>query len=131
MRCLLLLTFVLVFVCFASSQDNAQETILLTKTLISENPVMIFSKSYCPYCRRAKDLLNKYGVNYKAYEIDQEALGADVQAALMKVTGQRTVPNIFINGKHIGGADALTALDAKGELVALLKEAGVKVHSEL
>lgn len=113
------------------SKAGPSDALAVAKKLIDENPVAVFSKSYCPYCRRAKDILNKYGVQYKAFEIDQEANGPEVQQALLQFTGQRTVPNIFINRKHIGGADALSALDQKGELVQLLKEAGIATHAEL
>jgi len=127
-----LLTLLLVGLLLASSSAaDSSDALLVAKKLIDENPVVIFSKSYCPYCRRAKDILTKYAVQYKAFEIDQEANGPEVQAALLQFTGQRTVPNIFINRKHIGGADGLSALDARGELVERLKEAGIKVHAEL
>jgi len=131
MRSLLLLSFLIGLCLMAMCETESPDALAITKQLIDENPVVVFSKSYCPYCRRAKDLLTKYGSQCKALEIDQEANGPAIQAALLQFTGQRTVPNIFINKKHIGGADALSALDAKGELVHLLKEAGVQVHVEL
>ncbi|KAH9822210.1 thioredoxin-like protein [Melampsora americana] len=93
---------------------------------IKSNPIVVYSKSYCPYCRRAKNLLasipNKVA-EPKVFEIDlmgQE--GTETQAYLLKLTGQGTVPNIFIGKRHIGGADDLASLHAMGGLEPLLKE---------
>ncbi|KAJ1972125.1 hypothetical protein H4R34_005515 [Dimargaris verticillata] len=77
--------------------------------LIASNAVMVFSKSYCPYCRRAKGALDDLKVAYNALELDMTNDGSDLQAALKELTGQRTVPNIFIHQKHIGGCDDLLA----------------------
>lgn len=65
--------------------------------------LVVFSKSYCPYCQNSKRILDGYGAKYAAYELNQEEDGADLQAALLTITGQRTVPNIFIGKQHIGG----------------------------
>ncbi|KAH0548266.1 hypothetical protein GP486_008031 [Trichoglossum hirsutum] len=86
----------------------------------------VFSKSTCPYCRAAKSLLREKGASFHVVELDQVANviddGPEIQAALAELTGQRTVPNIFINKKHIGGNSDLQA--KKKELPDLLKEAG-------
>ncbi|KFK33116.1 hypothetical protein AALP_AA6G333100 [Arabis alpina] len=94
------------------------------KELVSSNSVVVFSKSYCPYCVRVKELLQQLGATFKAIELDNESDGAAVQSALGEWTGQRTVPNVFIGGKHIGGCDATTNLHRDGKLVPLLTEAG-------
>jgi len=118
-----------------SSNTNEQngEVELLIKEKITDNTVMVFSKSYCPYCKKAKELLNKYGVNFVAYEIDLEAKGPQVQQALGRLTAQNTVPNIFIGTRHIGGSDKLAALDKEGKLSDILKQAGavIKAQTEL
>ncbi|KAL9578157.1 MAG: hypothetical protein Q9212_005896, partial [Teloschistes hypoglaucus] len=70
--------------------------------------VIIFSKSYCPDSQKAKNiLLEKYLITPSPYvvELDQHRLGPGLQAALQKSTGRRTVPNVLINGKSIGGGD--------------------------
>ncbi|KAJ5948711.1 Glutaredoxin [Penicillium verhagenii] len=90
--------------------------------LIDENGVVVFSKSYCPYCKSSKDLLNELGAKYTALELDEENDGAAIQAALQEISGQRTVPNIFISKVHIGGNSDLQA--KKAELPALLAAAG-------
>ncbi|KAJ5677695.1 uncharacterized protein N7477_003328 [Penicillium maclennaniae] len=92
------------------------------QTLINENGVVVFSKSYCPYCTATKKLLKENGANFTTLELDQIDDGSAIQDALEEITQQRSVPNIFINQKHIGGNSDLQA--KKGELPALLKAAG-------
>ncbi|KAI9513104.1 thioredoxin-like protein [Russula earlei] len=94
---------------------------LVNKT-IAENRVVIFSKSHCPYCRRAKDLFaTKFpDEQVKVLELDLRDDGPDVQGHLAQLTNQRSVPNIFINQKHIGGNDDLQALHQKDGVKALL-----------
>ncbi|KAF8011080.1 hypothetical protein BT93_J1636 [Corymbia citriodora subsp. variegata] len=73
---------------------------------IYSNKIAIFSKSYCPYCLRAK----RHG-NYD---------GARIQNVLLDLTGRRTVPQVFVNGKHIGGSDDLSTAVRSGQLQKLL-----------
>eukprot|EP00011_Vannellida_sp_DIVA3-517-6-12_P012333 CAMPEP_0114615004 /NCGR_PEP_ID=MMETSP0168-20121206/5943_1 /TAXON_ID=95228 ORGANISM="Vannella sp., Strain DIVA3 517/6/12" /NCGR_SAMPLE_ID=MMETSP0168 /ASSEMBLY_ACC=CAM_ASM_000044 /LENGTH=165 /DNA_ID=CAMNT_0001826065 /DNA_START=36 /DNA_END=533 /DNA_ORIENTATION=+ len=89
---------------------------------LSVNEVTVFSKSYCPYCKRAKGLLDKLGVKYTAVEMDVIPNGADVQRALLQSTGQRTVPNVFFGKKHIGGYDSLNKLNQEGQLLSVLEQ---------
>ncbi|KAL8999447.1 MAG: hypothetical protein Q9188_005886 [Gyalolechia gomerana] len=92
------------------------------QSIIDENAVAVFSKSYCPYCRASKTLLSEMGAKFYVIEMDQVDDGADLQNALEEISGQRSVPNIYISQKHIGGNSDLQA--KKGELPSLLKEAG-------
>ncbi len=81
--------------------------------------VHIYVTNYCPYCVRAKALLRRKGVAFT--EID--VTGDDEKRAwLVEVSGQRTVPQIFINGKSIGGCDEIYALDRAGKLDGMLAE---------
>ncbi|RYP21373.1 hypothetical protein DL765_002274 [Monosporascus sp. GIB2] len=89
--------------------------------LIDENGVAVFSKSYCPYCNATKQLLDSFGAKYYALELDQVSDGSAIQTALQEMTGQRTVPNVFINRKHIGGN---SDVQAREDLKDLLAEAG-------
>ncbi|KAK6335639.1 hypothetical protein TWF696_002406 [Orbilia brochopaga] len=89
---------------------------------IDENPVAVFSKSYCPYCKASKALLTEVNANFNVMELDQIDDGSDIQAALAEITGQSTVPNIFIGGKHIGGNSDLQS--KKNALPQLLRNAG-------
>ncbi|ONI19627.1 hypothetical protein PRUPE_3G288100 [Prunus persica] len=94
------------------------------KEIVSSNSVVVFSKTYCPYCVSVKQLLTQLGAKFKAIELDTESDGAQIQSALGEWSGQRTVPNVFIGGNHIGGCDTTTALHKEGKLVPLLSEAG-------
>ena len=89
--------------------------------LVAKHQVVIFSKSYCPYCRQVKDLLTREGIAHMAVELDLQENGAVIQRVLYQNTGQRTVPNVFVNGRHIGGASDTLAKWESGELSALLK----------
>ncbi|KAF9160624.1 hypothetical protein DFQ26_005317 [Actinomortierella ambigua] len=88
--------------------------------LIADNGVVVFSKSYCPYCVKAKKLLQELNVKMTVVELDEDDQGAAIQAYLQEKTGQRTVPNIFIGQEHIGGCDDLFKLKSSGKLDALL-----------
>jgi len=90
--------------------------------IIDENNVVVFSKSYCPYCKASKALLSEKGAKYYLMELDQVDDGAALQDALEGITGQRSVPNIFISQKHIGGNSDLQA--KRGDLDGLLQGAG-------
>ncbi len=79
--------------------------------------VVVYTTSYCPYCMRAKLLLRGRGIAFD--EID--VTGDDERRAwLTRETGRRTVPQIFIDGRPIGGSDDLAALDRSGELARRL-----------
>jgi glutaredoxin 3 len=106
---------------------------------------MIFSKSYCPYCKKAKEAFTERKIDFKAIELDDIPNGSEIQAALLKLTGQRTVPNIFIKGsmkkmllhtrikdhtyctctsfvgKHLGGCDDTLAAFQSGKLTKMLE----------
>lgn len=81
---------------------------------INPHKVIIFTKQTCPFCIKAKNLLETKEVDYE--EIDIEGKEDLKRALVLKTNGSRTVPQIFIKGEYIGGCDALYALDAKGEL---------------
>ena len=80
--------------------------------------VEIYTTKVCPYCVRAKNLLNAKNVDF--VEHDLTGKDAEREALLKRSNGMRTVPQIFINDKHIGGYDNLAALEEKGELDTLL-----------
>eukprot|EP00850_Spirogloea_muscicola_P015703 SM000123S25815 [mRNA] locus=s123:54828:55508:+ [translate_table: standard] len=92
------------------------------KSLITDNPVMVFSKSYCPFCKKVKELFSSMNVKHKVYELDQEQDGSQIQEALTQEYHQRTVPFVFVGGKLLGGADATIAANKSGELQKLLSE---------
>ena len=81
--------------------------------------VEIYTWETCPYCMRAKALLDSKGVEYTEHSIGRDDEG---RAKMVERTGgPKSVPQIFINDKHYGGCDDLHALDAKGELDTILK----------
>jgi len=88
--------------------------------------VIVFSKSYCPHSKRAKDILERYEINPAPFivELDQHPLGPRIQARLQELTGRRTVPNVLINAVSIGGGDDVAALDESKKLVAKVLELG-------
>jgi glutaredoxin 3 len=81
--------------------------------------VEIYTWSTCPFCIRAKKLLDKKGVKYIEYVIDGDEAARE-KMVLRGSDGKRSVPQIFINDQHIGGCDALYALDAQQKLDPLL-----------
>ena len=70
---------------------------------IAENDVMVFSKSTCPFCIKLKTAFKLNRIDFTAIELDTlGASGPEIQNELLEKTGQKTVPNVFIRGKHIG-----------------------------
>ncbi|KAH7280855.1 hypothetical protein KP509_36G017100 [Ceratopteris richardii] len=98
----------------------------LIKSKNSENAVVIYSKSWCPYCLRVKDLFKQVRVKPLIIELDALEDGQEVQDALQRITGQSTVPNVFIGGKHVGGCEDTLRLHHYDHLIPLLKDAGAK-----
>ncbi|KXZ53150.1 hypothetical protein GPECTOR_7g1042 [Gonium pectorale] len=97
------------------------------KQAVAANKVMVYSKSYCPYCIKAKTALNQFikPSQYTVVELDQRSDTDVMQDALLEITGGRSVPRVFINGKFLGGGDDTAAAAANGSLQKLLSEAGV------
>ncbi|KYK55462.1 hypothetical protein DCS_07425 [Drechmeria coniospora] len=95
--------------------------------ILQQAPVVIFSKSYCPFSKRAKGvLLEKYTINPPPHvvELDEHPLGRAIQNQLFEMTGRRTVPNVMINGVSIGGGDDIVQLDDADTLAAKIRELG-------
>ena len=109
---------------------------------LTSTSLAVFSKSYCPYCNATKRMLSEMGAKYFAIELDQVGTstfsfiprcsfcshdessddGTAIQSALAEMTGQKTVPNVWIDKKHIGGNSDMEA--KRKELPELLKDAG-------
>lgn len=80
--------------------------------------IEIYTKAFCPYCTRAKALLDAKGADYEEFDI---TMGGPKRAEMVdRAGGRSTVPQVFISGKHIGGSDDLAALDRAGKLDSLL-----------
>jgi len=80
--------------------------------------IEIYTTMLCPYCHRAKSLLDRKGVRYKEIDVSYDPDGR--KAMTERAGGQTTVPQIFIDGRPIGGSDELAALDDEGKLDRLL-----------
>lgn len=84
--------------------------------------VVMYSTAVCPYCIRAEQLLRSKGVTeVEKIRVD---LQPELRVEMMEKTGRRTVPQIYINGEHVGGFDDLASLNRAGELDALLAKSG-------
>jgi glutaredoxin 3 len=82
--------------------------------------VEVYTTTYCPFCTRAKNLLKSKGVAFDEIDVTDDD---ELREKMIELSGgRRTVPEIFINGKIVGGFDELKALDVAGELDALLAE---------
>ena len=80
--------------------------------------VEIYTKTYCPYCWRAKELLSNKGVDYHEVAVD---FGGEAKELMVeRASGRTTVPQIFIKGQHVGGCDDLVALERAGKLDELI-----------
>ena len=94
---------------------------------IKEKPIFVASKTYCPYCQATlKTLFDDLNVpKSKSLVLQLNTMddGAEIQEALFEINGQKSVPNIYIDGKHIGGNSDLQELKNAGKLDEVLKEA--------
>ncbi|MED6164079.1 Monothiol glutaredoxin-S6 [Stylosanthes scabra] len=87
---------------------------------IYSNRITIFSKSSCPYSLRAKRIFADLNQQPFVVELDFRDDGYQIQSVLLDLVGRSTVPQVFVNGKHIGGSDDLKAAAQSGELQKLL-----------
>ncbi|GMH70159.1 hypothetical protein TrVE_jg2426 [Triparma verrucosa] len=112
--------------CSSLSMSGLPATDYISKAL-EENEVVVFSKSFCPFCTSTKKMFSETGTELGmtspafVVELDQIDGGADIQAELLSQTGQRTVPNVFVKGKHVGGNDDTMRAAANGKLQEMLK----------
>lgn len=80
--------------------------------------VTMYATDWCPFCVRAEKLLVSKGANVKKINVEEQP---DRRAEMVEMTGRRTVPQIFIGDRHVGGHDDLVALERVGDLDAILK----------
>lgn len=93
-------------------------------TAINQHPLVLFSKSFCPYCKKTKETLAALGANPVVFELDLREDGQAIQNFLFRLTHQATVPNVFIKAKSIGGNDDTQDMFRSGELEERLRRAG-------
>jgi glutaredoxin 3 len=85
---------------------------------MAEPRIVVYSTDWCPFCTRARGLLERKGAKFEVIDVDERP---EARAEMMARSGRRTVPQIFIGDTHVGGCDDLYALDAAGGLDPLLK----------
>ncbi|XP_054646519.1 glutaredoxin 2 isoform X1 [Dunckerocampus dactyliophorus] len=105
-----------------TGRSSSTACVQYVNEVVSQNCVVIFSKTTCPYCKMAKNVFNEIGATYKVIELDEHDEGRRLQEALAQVTGARTVPRVFINGSCIGGGSDTKQLHQQGKLVPLIKQ---------
>lgn len=89
-------------------------------------PIIIFSKTFCPYCKKMKELLKKeysFSPDFFSVELDKHTNGEALQKYIEAQTGQKTVPNFVVNGKSLGGFDSLEKLHKSGTLIETVQAA--------
>jgi len=90
--------------------------------MLQKHKVVVISKTYCPFCVKAKDVLKKYDIDdIVIEEIESRDDMNQIQDYCKKITGARSVPRVFIDGKCIGGGDETAAAHKNGQLAKLLK----------
>jgi glutaredoxin 3 len=86
---------------------------------LTESDIVVYSSSYCPFCFRAKALLQSKGVRFTEINVDGDP---SARRTMTEKSGRHTVPQIWIREQHVGGCDDLMALDRSGELDKLLEQ---------
>ncbi|XP_004508301.1 monothiol glutaredoxin-S2-like [Cicer arietinum] len=92
--------------------------------MVSERPVVIFSKSTCCMSHTIKTLLSEFGVNPAVHELDEIPRGREIEQALSRLGCSPTVPTLYIAGDLIGGANQVMSLHLNRSLIPMLKKAG-------
>ncbi|HEY5776548.1 MAG TPA: glutaredoxin domain-containing protein [Xanthomonadales bacterium] len=100
----------------------------------SKNPVVLFALEWCEFCWSVRKLFAKLEIPYRAIDLDsvkyqEDNLGGKIRAVLLDQTGSPTIPQIFIGGKHIGGATDLFTAYKSGELTTLLEKHDINVKA--
>lgn len=102
-------------------------------SILKRSPIIVFSKSYCPFSKKAKAILSRYSIVPAPFivELDKHELGPHLQKLLATTTGRRTVPNVLVNGISIGGGDDVEALDRDDQLISKIKSIAGKSIMEI
>ncbi|KAG7446615.1 thioredoxin-like protein [Guyanagaster necrorhizus] len=114
---------------YAADEGDDVDWEVERKMLDKRFPVVVFSKSYCQFSKRAKTLLESYDLDppVKIIEVDLRDDSVQLKSLLTRLTSHSTFPNIVVRGNSIGGSDDLAKLHAEGKLKGILQGAGVKV----
>ncbi len=117
-------------------QEEKVEISELVAQTISTTPVVIYSLEWCEFCWSVRKLFDAAGINYKTMDLDSVAyqkdnLGSDIRAVLNNMTGAPTIPQIFVNGEHMGGATETFDAFNDGSLSKRLESAGIDFDAEM
>jgi len=107
----------------AASPENMEATKKFIDDEISQHKVVIFSKSSCPYCVDTKNLMKKKefkDVDVVIHELNKMKNGSTIQSTIGSMSGQRTVPSVWIGGKFLGGNSEIQAAYKNGKLSSML-----------
>ncbi|XP_037446248.1 monothiol glutaredoxin-S6-like [Triticum dicoccoides] len=104
----------------AESAAATRSPSAFVQNAIYSNRITIFSKSYCPYCMRTKRIFKDLNENPYVVELDLREDGRDIQGVLLDLVGRNTVPQVFVNGHHVGGSDDTKTALSDGQLQKLL-----------
>ncbi|XP_031574515.1 glutaredoxin-C8-like [Actinia tenebrosa] len=103
-----------------------QKSLKFIEQAVRKDAVVVFSKTTCSFSLMAKRILKEAGVSkMTVFELERRKDGESIQDALQEMTGKRTVPNVFIKGKSIGGGTETAELYQSGRLKELLEEHGL------
>ena len=108
----------------ASALKRSSSQVFLDET-VANNSVVIFSKTTCSFCDKAKEVFDALGVGYRTVELDRRGDCAQLQDYLNQMTGARTVPRVFVDGDCIGGGSDTVSMFKKGSLQKLLKRKNI------
>jgi len=113
-----------------SSFDGDEDWVKHVRELQNNSPLVVFSKSYCPYSRRAKSLIQTYALDPppRIVEVDLREDGDLLKVILTRLTKHSTFPNIILRGRSLGGADDFQVLHDEGKLEELFEDSGLSVH---
>ncbi|XP_051788776.1 glutaredoxin 2 [Erpetoichthys calabaricus] len=113
------------FMSSTSGTFSKTKSASFVQEVVDHNCIVIFSKTTCPYCHMAKNVFNEIGISYKVIELDQHQDGKQLQEVLGEMTGEKTVPRVFVNGCCIGGGSATKELHQKGKLLPLIEQCAI------
>ena len=110
----------LIYLLYFAHKPNANQSMVSNIHWSQMNKIEIYTKTYCPYCVMAKNLLQSKGLSFTEIQVDHNE--EDLEKMLNRSGGRKTVPQIFINDVHVGGYDDLSALESENQLDSLLKK---------
>ncbi|KAH7659624.1 Thioredoxin-disulfide reductase protein [Dioscorea alata] len=113
-------TLLLLFLLGFSAARTVNSVSAFVQNVVYSNKITIFSKSYCPYSVRAKRVFAELHEKPFIVELDLRDDGHEIQNVLLDLVGKHTVPQVFVNGQHVGGSDDTLKAMANGQLHKLL-----------